>query len=240
MWSMNRFTVLASALLLVGCEYPVPRIAKSIELVPDSLSFDAIGDSGKAIATVKDQFGDALNAPVRWTLNSGHAAISPSDTARVVWIKPHVTPGSVHFTVTSGLARMDLAATVTQKPSMVTKDFGGDNQTGPGGSVLPRGASVSVRDRNGNRIVPYDRVLWIADSGGQAVGVFGSDNIGPLGVRWRLGPATTPVQHLTATVAGVGSVTFTATAFETDQNRYASRSLTKLQRSSLPFTTNPP
>lgn len=208
------FTVLASALaLLVGCTDPAPRVATTVDVTPDSLTFDAVGESAPMTATVKDQFGDVLpNAAVRWTLINGHNAISPSDTARVVSIRS-LTTGKAAWSVASGAAKSTFIVTVSQRAATMTKDIGRDNQSGRGGTLLPLAISVSVRDRNGYPISPYDRVLWTADAGGQPVGVFGPDNIGGLGVNWKLGPATTPIQHLMATVAGVGSVTFTATAF---------------------------
>jgi Big-like domain-containing protein len=93
---------------------------------------------------------------------------------------------------------------------------GGNGQTGTAGSALPNPVQVQVLDASGQG-VPDQPVTWIVSTGGgQAPQTTMSNASGIAEATWVLGSPGT--NSLNAAVAGVGQVTFTATANEPGGN----------------------
>ena len=114
------------------------------------------------------------------------------------------------------MAALALSCGGGNEPSRVPADVeinGGNGQTAAPGSPVPIDPSVLVTNENG-RPVEGVRVTFAVSSGGGvvtgAVATTGDDGIATVG-QWNLG-TTVGSNTLTATVAGLPSVTFTATA----------------------------
>jgi hypothetical protein len=203
--------LLAATLAFVaGChEEQAPRVAVSVELLPSTITFDALYATAVVVATVKDQHGDVMwNAAVRWKGDGGNLGVILTDSGRTATIQS-LEAGPVDVIATSGTGSARLDVITTQVPATIAKESG-DNQTAIAGRPLPKQLIVAVRDRGGTSM-PFDAVIWTVDGGGSVAPLF-ADKTGPKGVTWTLGPASNPTQHATAAVPGVGSVRFTATA----------------------------
>ncbi len=87
---------------------------------------------------------------------------------------------------------------------------GGDSASGVVATVLPAFLRVRVTSRDGAGVAAV-AVAWSADVGGVTGGTTASDADGYATSAWRLGTLA-GVQHAHATVAGLGTVEFTATA----------------------------
>jgi len=161
---------------------------------------------------------------VTWTIAAGNAGGSASPNSSVtdgsgqastIW-----TLGSKLFqqTLTASVAvpalSQALTATGTLGSSGAVLINGGNNQTGPTGSLLPSRLLAKVVDQNNNAVVGA-RVTWtIATGGGSLTQTAGAGITNALGVdsaSWTLG-STVGSQTVTAAVSGVGSITFSATA----------------------------
>ena len=93
--------------------------------------------------------------------------------------------------------------------------FAGNNQNAPFGSPVPTDPSVQVTDQNGAPLPGVVVTFAVASGGGVVTGgvvTTGSNGVATVG-QWNLG--NVPNNTLTATVAGLPSVTFTATATAT-------------------------
>ena len=90
----------------------------------------------------------------------------------------------------------------------------GNGQNGPAGSQLPGPLCTNVLDA-GKNLLHGIVVTYTVTSGGGTIGDPTTPRTDPNGIAtsglWTLGPGTGP-QTVTASAAGAGSVTFTATA----------------------------
>ncbi len=87
---------------------------------------------------------------------------------------------------------------------------GGNNQTGAAGSALAQPLVVTVVDANG-RPVPAREVQWSTASGALSAAVDSTTDAGESSVVWTM-PGEPGQYTATASMSGVGSVTFTANA----------------------------
>ena len=182
------------------------------------------GRAGSAVAvapavSVTDAFGNAVaGATVTFEVASGGGSVtlptattSASGIATVgSWVLGALGTNTLTATV-QGVGSVTFTAMATGSPAAITK-VAGDNQQGPSGSPVAVPPSVRVADASGNP-VPNVTVTFAVASGGGSV-TSGSATTGTSGIAavgsWVLGAVGT--NTLTATVQGVGSVTFTATA----------------------------
>jgi len=98
-------------------------------------------------------------------------------------------------------------------PASVSADVSTDNQVAEAGSVVTLAPSVTVFDADGNLVQGIAVTFAVASGGGSATGVdkvTGSTGIATV-ESWTMGSATGP-NTMTATVAGLAPVTFTAIA----------------------------
>jgi hypothetical protein len=120
--------------------------------------------------------------------------------------------GAIAVTVTSGAFHQGMSETVQPGPATGMTIVSGNNQKAASASTLPAKLVAKVVDQFGNGI-PGQSVTF---SDGGVGGVFSAspittDAAGKATVTYTL-PPTPQVVHVTASVSGVGSVTFTETA----------------------------
>jgi len=123
--------------------------------------------------------------------------------------------------VVSGVASLALAACggggsgstdgSSRTPTSVTISAG-NNQTAAAGTELPTALSVSVTNASGQPVAAAN-VTWVVIEGGgsAAPATSSTNNSGIASTRWTLGPAA-GANRVTATVAAIPPVTFSATA----------------------------
>ena len=112
----------------------------------------------------------------------------------------------------AGLTAVTVQATGTMSASGAAIVDNGNNQVAGSGAVLPTFLRVLVVDQAGNPALGA-RVSWAVATGGGAISKSsGTTNTAGLdSAKWTLGPSI-GTQTVTATVSGVGSVTYTAAA----------------------------
>jgi hypothetical protein len=176
--------------------------AQGVKAANQSITFTAGGNGSvqngtQSGATVTVTTNSAGQASVRYTCGTSSGAQS---------VSVQTTTG-VSATV-SGTATAGAAATLTK--------VAGDNQTATAGTAVSRNPSVIVRDQYGNPVNGVN-TSWVASGNGtvsQANILTGNAGQGSVpGVAANVWTLSTPAgsNTLTVTVAGVGSVTFTAT-----------------------------
>lgn len=120
-----------------------------------------------------------------------------------------VTP----YGVLSAAVLMGACSDPVVLPSSITADGSTSNQQAEAGSDVTLPPSVTVFDTEGNPLQGVAVTFAVASGGGSATGV--AQVTGPAGTAtvgsWTLGPSTGP-NSMTATVAGLSPVSFTATA----------------------------
>jgi alpha-tubulin suppressor-like RCC1 family protein len=153
---------------------------------------------GGSISTGTAQTDDQGQIQARWTLGNSTAA---ADSQRVEARAVDASGATLASATFSAIARPDAPAGFTA--------VGSTTRSGTAGSVILDSLAVRVTDRFGNPIPNVD-VTWSATSGGTvSPASTRTDASGVAKARWTLGGSAT-TQTATATVAGLGSVTFTA------------------------------
>jgi adhesin/invasin len=161
---------------------------------------------------------------ITWTIAAGNAGgfVSPSTSltdgsgqASTIWLLgSKVGLQTLTASVASPALSLPLIATASLGSSGAILALSGNNQTGPTGSLLASRLLAKVVDQNNNAVVGA-RVTWtVATGGGSLTQTAGSGITNVAGVdsaSWTLG-STVGLQTVTATVAGVGSIAFSATA----------------------------
>ncbi|MHB1224757.1 MAG: Ig-like domain-containing protein [Gemmatimonadaceae bacterium] len=196
-----------------------PPVA-TVTIAPSTLVLEA-GATGQLTATARDASGAAVSdAAFTWrSSDEGVVHVSPSGEVR------GLAPGVITATATSGDATG--SATVTVQAAAVPPPddppdespgpgpaariiiVSGDDQEGERRETLPEKLVVQVLDAN-DVPVPDVPVLWLAADGGITTPddiLTGAD--GTSSARWRLGGGRGS-QTATASVSGVGTVTFHA------------------------------
>lgn len=182
--------------------------------------------AGPAVVKVIDATGLAVpGTTITWTIGVGNAGgfVSPNTSttdvngnASTIWLLGSrvglqtLTAAAPAYPLVSPL---QLIATASVGSSGAILINSGNSQTGPTGGLLPGRLLVKVVDQNNNPVLGA-RVTWAVASGGgsltQNAGGGITNAAGLDSASWTLG-GVVGTQNVTATVAGVGNVTFTAT-----------------------------
>ncbi|MBI4408453.1 MAG: Ig-like domain-containing protein [Gemmatimonadetes bacterium] len=118
--------------------------AASIVLTPDSLRFDALGDSARLQASVADRFGNAVTTTVGWS--SSDSTIASIDAQGLVRSRKE---GQATVTATADTARRQARVTVTQTIASITVSPERDTINAIG---YTRQLTAALLDRNGHAI----------------------------------------------------------------------------------------
>jgi len=170
----------------------------------------ASGATTQASATLTDASGH-VSTPSNVTWSSSDGAVALVDGSGVITGR---RAGSALIRATSaGVTGEHIVQVVAGAPASVTI-YSGDSQAGSRGSNLTDPLCVLVTDAAGNP-VQGTMATYIVVTGGGTLGEPTAPTSGLNGVAisglWRLG-SLAGQQTVTASVAGVGSVTFKATA----------------------------
>ena len=198
-----------------------------------SLAFAACGGGGSTtepssslvitLPTTSIASGTSVQATA--SISNGSGGTSPA--SNVTWSSSDPTVASVSsglitgarkgpatiYATSGGLTGKVLVTVVPGPPASITI-FAGNNQSGPKGSQLNNPLCTNVLDAAGNLIIGVVVSYTVATGGGSLASpttpATNGDGIAISGL-WSLGPTAGP-QTVTASSAGAGSVTFTATA----------------------------
>ncbi|HKY97873.1 MAG TPA: Ig-like domain-containing protein [Gemmatimonadaceae bacterium] len=227
---MLRPNVRAAAAILVvayiGCKgdttVPDPSVATTIAAnSAASLTGPAGGAATPAPSViVKDQNGSPMaGAPVTFTVVSGGGSVSgatattdASGVATVGWTLGPSVGENVLSAVTGTLPVVTFTATSTAGAAASVTKNGGDNQTAVAGTAVAIPPSVLVKDANGNAKSGVTVTFTVLSGGGSVTGGTATTNASGIAQAgsWSLGSTPGP-NSLSATVAGLTPVTFTAT-----------------------------
>ena len=117
-WRLGHFALLV--IFLVGCALDAPtdpnqQVPASITVLPTSLTFESLADTGRLAATVYDASGRPIPSPsLRWS--STDRTVAAVDATGLV---TSVDNGTVTVTVTAGRAKTDVPVTVRQLPDSI-------------------------------------------------------------------------------------------------------------------------
>jgi protocatechuate 3,4-dioxygenase beta subunit len=179
---------------------------------------------GAVVVKVVDATGLAVpGTTITWTIGVGNAGgfVSPTTSttdvngnASTIWLLgSRVGLQTLTASIASPALSLQLIATASVGSSGAILINSGNSQTGPTGGLLPGRLLVKVVDQNNNPVLGA-RVTWAIASGGgsltQNAGGGITNAAGLDSASWTLG-GVVGTQNVTATVIGVGSVTFTAT-----------------------------
>lgn len=202
---------------------PLPSEPDSIIGLAGNLQVGAAGSVLAESLSVKviDRFGNGVaGVPVTWQSLAGAGSVSASSAttsglgvARAAWtLGPRLDSIQVASASSGSLPPVTFSATPEMPASAMISAAGGDTQTGVVGGLLPVDLAVQVKLANSTP-VQGARVVWSVRSGGGIVIPFESltDTLGQSRAALRLGTVT-GVDSVSATVNGIGSVTFVSTA----------------------------
>jgi len=171
------------------------------------------------VVAVKDAFGnpkagEALTAAVTGgggALTAVSANTGADGLASMIWVLgPSLGTNTV--TVTHALGTVTFNATAQAGAPAVVEKVAGDNQSAEVGTPVAVQPKVRVTDAGGNPVEDVTVTFAVASGGGSVLGatsITAADGTAEVGA-WTLGPDA-GANTLTATVAGVSPVTFTAT-----------------------------
>ena len=209
----------------------VPVLFAATAVAPPSVVTVLAGDGQIATAgsdvvippsvRVTDAFGNPVpNVPVSFqvtgaggSVTGGNQVTDGSGVATVGrWTLGTVAGPNTLTATVAGLAPGLFGATGVAGPAASVAVNGGDNQSAPAGSQVPIAPSVVVRDAHGNPVAGAQVLFAVTGGGGSVLGAIAATN--PSGVAvvgsWTLG-ATPGPNTMSATVAGLSPVTFSAT-----------------------------
>jgi pre-peptidase/leishmanolysin/CARDB protein len=205
------FLLVGSALLVSSCggekgpsEPSVPT-PTSISLLPLTASLDALGDTIRFSALVKDQNGRGISAVVSYASSDpGVVSVGTVGDATAV------SNGVAQITASAGAASATATVTVAQAAAAINL-LGGDGQSGLVGKPLSQAIRFSVEDRLGAPIPGLEVTFQVpAGAGTITPSPTTVDEFGNFEVTWTLGPDF-GLHEVIATVGGE-SVTFWANA----------------------------
>ena len=197
------------ALVLVGScsNSPSGPTAGAVGLTPNVVAFTTVNSSKQLTANVTDQSGHPIaGASVTWSsMFPGVATVGAGGLVTAAGF------GVDTVVATSGSAKGQAVITVSQVAAGITKQAG-DAQSYATGATLPQALTVHVVDSGGAGVVGQPVTFAVASGGGSIVehSAF-TDLNGMASVHWALG-GTVGSQSVTATIAPLSAVTFTATA----------------------------
>src|SRR5690349_5491342 len=209
--SFTRATLVALCALAAGScsksptqQGPTPG---GVAVTPGFVSFTTLGNTHQMTADVTDQSGHPIpNASVTWS--SMFPAVASVGSGGLVTA---VGSGIDTIIATAGQVHGKAAITVQQVPAGISK-LGGDGQSWATGSTLPQVLQVKVVDSASLPAAGAPVTFGVQTGGGSIVEHAAiTDVSGIATVHWKLG-ATVGSQTVTATIAPVAPVTFTATA----------------------------
>ncbi len=186
---------------------PDPSRADSIALSPDSISFDAIGETMRITASVFDQYGDPMpTVSVVWASDNSNVA-SIDQTGLVT----SEGDGSTQIRAQAATERASAKVDVTQEANVLAGLEGGGQRHWTG-FLLPDPLVVKLTDGAGTPVVG-ESVTWeLVDGDGTLIPeALQTDSEGEARAVWRLGTGEGGTQRVSATVEGLDPVTFEAT-----------------------------
>jgi len=206
---------LLSIPLLFGCgdgggnpdPDPDPPKADSIALSPDSISFDAIGDTLRVTAVVLDQYGDVMpGIVIIWA--SDDATVAGVDQTGLV---TSVRNGETEVRAQGGTVRNGLSVEVGQE-AYALEILAGENQFHWTGFLLRDTLKISLADRAGSAVVGEEVTWEVLDGEGSVFPeATRTDSEGEVRALWVLGEGESGVQRASATVLELDPVIFEAT-----------------------------
>lgn len=209
---MRRLLVLpTAAVLLAGCsDSTAPAVPTMLVVAPSSVALDAVGATQVVRATVTDQHGDVMSgAELTWT--SGSPAVTVVGAGGDSAIVTAAGNGAAAVTARAGDATGAVQVQVQQTATGIDK-VAGDAQTGAAGLALAAPLRVRVRDRLGAPVAGQAVAFSVSAGGGTTDVVVVTAADGTATAVWTLGRAAGSPQEATASLVGVGSVRFSATA----------------------------
>ena len=166
---------------------------------------------------VTDGSGLVGGATVSWSVIAGGGSVTPATSvsdgggiAQATATLGTVAGSQVVRAAVSGFNPATFTTLATAGPAAAVTKFAGDGQFGFTGAALPEQLQVQVKDQYDNP-VPNASVIWAVASGGGNVspGTTTTNLDGHTSATYALGPNPGPTS-VTASVAGAGTVTFTA------------------------------
>ncbi len=187
---------------------PDPPKATTLILSPASHTFDALGDTFRVSATVRDQYGEEMSYDqILW--GSTDASVVEVSQSGLVTSRRE---GVAKIRAQAGLVRDTVDMEVVQIPRTI-EAISGDGQSHWTGFVLRDTLVVGVRDGAGTPVAG-DSVTWTVDTGEGALLPLSdtTDSDGRARALWLLGTSGTGKQTVSATVPPLSPVVFQATA----------------------------
>ncbi len=180
----------------------------AVSIPPSVIVKDTNGNpkSGVSVTFAVAGGAGAVTGAIVTTNASGIATVGS-------WTLGPVAGVNVLNATTGGLSGVAFTATSIAGVAASVVKNGGDNQTAAAGSTVPIPPSVIVRDSNGNPRSGVSVTFAVASGGGSITGANPATNAAGIATvgSWTLG-SSAGANSLSATVAGLPSVTFTAGA----------------------------
>lgn len=206
--SLSRAAVSCALVAASACDQTGPGFrAVSVEIVPASLLFDAIGADSLMQARVVDGDGrELLATQVRWTsTDPGIAAIDEGGLLTAV------SPGTTTVRATaSGLGFLEATASAPVEVAPATTAMAvvsGAGQTGTVGVALPIPVSIMATDRLGEPVVGQAISFTPTPGSGQVTPtVVATDAQGVAAAEWTLGPLAGGLHSLVVAADGGGGL----------------------------------
>lgn len=229
-WTLSAVLGQQAVTATVGSLAPVqftvmsqPRVATTMTAVSPATQAALAGAVVAAAPTVRvnDQTGAPLaSVRVTFTVTGGGTIQTASvmtgadGTASSGTWRLGATPGANTVSAAvPGLPPVVFSATGTPRTATTLAAVSATTQTGVAGSAAPQTPTVQVNDETGAPLAGVGVLFMVAGGGGTiqtSTAVTGPDGRASSGI-WMLGPAAGP-NAVSATVAGVGQVLFSATA----------------------------
>lgn len=172
------------------------------------------------VVRVTDGAGNAVSgAAVTWIVTGGGGTLAPptsttdaAGNASSIWTLGSVPGANAAEAVVSGVGQASFSATAVAGGPDEIRILSGDQQTGQVGQRLGADLVVLVLDEADNPMAGVPVAWQVVEGGGSVEPATGTTDVGGrASVRWTLG-SSPGTNRLTASVSGVGSVTFQATA----------------------------
>ena len=178
----------------------------SIVLEPTEVSL-RVQEQAVIVAVAKDSKGNIVGTEVTWS--SSHPGVASVTESGVV---TGVAAGATTLTALAGEVSASVPVVVVDGSAKEAILLGGDHQSGTVGSALSLPLSLKAIDALQQPVEGAEVVWWVTEGEGTITPArVTTDGAGTAKATWTLG--THPGQHrASASVAGAGSLQFTATA----------------------------